>query len=506
MRDTGRAKACIVSGDRRRTHDDIRAHALCAATGFAQMGIGADDAVALFLRNDFAMFEAALAASHVGAFAVPINWHADRADVAYILRDCGAKALVGHADLLADLDRKTLGGLPVFVVDTPAEVRAAFAIEQPPSTTTADTARWDDWLGGFSPIQETADGPSAPIIYTSGTTGRPKGVRRTGGRGSKGSSKAVKVYGLDLPGPIMTLINGPMYHSVPNAYARLALEAGADILLEPRFDPEELLALIAHHRVTHMHIVPAMFVQLLRLPDAVRRRYDVGSLRYVVHGAAPCSREVKAAMLDWFGPVIHEYYGSTETGLLTLISPEETLAKPNSVGRPLPGITLHILAANGDPMPNGESGEVYAGSATLHAFTYIGQDEKRAEAGRGDLVTAGDVGWLDAEGYLFLRDRKRDLIRSAGCDIAPATVEAALLQMKGIRDCAVFGIMRDEPDETICVCIEPVEGTSLDLAELRRTVEAATAPGVLIKVATLAILPREDSGKIFKTKLRRHFE
>ncbi|WP_375463219.1 AMP-binding protein [uncultured Methylobacterium sp.] len=496
------AEAFVLAGDRRRGHADIRARGARGARGFSELGVGPGEAVALLLRNDFAFFEASLGATLAGAYPVPINWHASPEEAAYILRDSGAKVLVAHRDLLGAVLPEAASALPCLVVETPAEIRAAYDVP-PDAALPLGVRDWDAWLARHAPIAAPASGARPAVIYTSGTTGRPKGVRRSARPRSEPSPRALAVYGLDDGRPITALINGPMYHAVPNAYGRLALQAGATIVLQARFEPEAMLALIERHRVSHMHIVPAMFVRLLRLPEAVRARYDVGSLRHVVHGAAPCPAAIKAAMIAWWGPVIHEYYGSTETGLLTFHDAAEALRRPGTVGRALPGIDLEILDANGDPLPAGTVGEVYAGSATMRDFTYVGRDDARAAVERRGLVTAGDVGWLDADGYLFLRDRKRDVIVSDGVEIYPADIEAALLAIPGVQDCAVFGIPDAGCGEIVCAAVEPAAGHRLDPADLLRRLEGTVGRRLLPRqIDVVAGLPREDSGKIFKNRLR----
>jgi long-chain acyl-CoA synthetase len=313
----------------------------------------------------------------------------------------------------------------------------------------------------------------------------------------------VQVYGFDLQGPIRALITGPLYHSVPNAYARLAFRAGADIVLLPRFEPAALLSAIETAQITHMHIVPAMCTRLLRLPAAERERYDVSSLRYVVHGAAPCPPAVKRAMIGWLGPIVHEYYGSTETGLLTWLDSAEAARKPGSVGRALPGIDLHILGPDGQALARREIGDVYAQSSTLHQFTYLGQPEQRAQVARGELITAGDLGWLDEDGFLFLCDRRKNVIVCAGVTVYAAEIEAALLEAPAVNDCAVIGIPDDVDGEIICAFVEPVAGaqarSELLSAWLAERLPPAKRPR---RIELVASLPREDSGKIFKQRLR----
>ncbi|WP_375454544.1 AMP-binding protein [uncultured Methylobacterium sp.] len=497
------AAPAIVSGARRRTHEAVRDTAHRAAEGFRRLGIGADDAVALVLRNDFAPFEAAQGASLAGAYAVPINWHMDADGVGAILRDCAARALVVHSDLLPRIAAGLPPGLAVLVVETPEDLRAAYP-ETAAAPQAAGSADWDEWVARHPPIAAPVTALRPAVIYTSGSTGRPKGVRRAVSTDGTPSARARAVYGLDGEEPATVLITGPLYHSVPNANARVAFQAGATLVLQPRFDPERTLALIAHHRVTALHAVPAMFSRLLRLPDAVRARYDLASLRHVVHGAAPCPPAVKAAMIAWWGPIVHEYYGATETGLLTLSDSAEALARPGTVGRALPGISLHVLDDDGCPLPPGTPGRIYAGSESLHRFTYVGRDAERAAIARDTLVTAGDIGVLDADGYLYLRGRARDVIVSNGATLYPADIEAAALTDPAVQDCAAFGLP-DAAGETVCACVEPVPGRTLDPAALAARIRAAVPAAGRLRVEVIANMPREDSGKVFKGVLRGRF-
>lgn len=298
-------------------------------------------------------------------------------------------------------------------------------------------------------------------------------------------------------------MNGPMYHSAPNSYGMLAFRHGCTIVLEPRFDPEDLLQLIEKHRITHMHMVPTMFVRLLRLPDEVKTRYDLSSLRFVVHGAAPCPIEVKQAMIRWWGPVINEYLGSTETGIPVWHNSAEALAKPGTVGRVIEGGVVRIYRPDGTECAVGEPGEIYMRQTAISDFDYHGKTGARAAAGRADLVSVGDVGFFDADGYLFLCDRKSDMVISGGVNIYPAEIENTLIGMDGVRDCAVFGIPDEEFGERLCAYIEPETGAELTSAAVQDYLKRRLANfKVPREVNFIPALPREASGKIFKRKLR----
>jgi long-chain acyl-CoA synthetase len=265
-----------------------------------------------------------------------------------------------------------------------------------------------------------------------------------------------------------------------------------------------MLAMIERHRITHMHIVPTMFVRLLKLPEAVKRKYDLSSLRNVVHGAAPCPRDVKLAMIDWWGPVINEYYGSTETGIAVWLSAADALRKPGSVGRILPGCTVKAFGDDGRELPPGEIGELYIRAPYIPDFTYNKLDDKRREVARGELVTVGDVGYVDAEGFVYLCDRKRDMVISGGVNIYPAEIEAVLIGMPGVKDCAVFGIPDDEFGESLCAYIEPDDMAAAPSPDAVRSFLAQHVAKYKVPkiVEVVSSLPREDSGKIFKRKLR----
>lgn len=491
----------VVSGDRKIEIATLRARAEQAAAGFRAIGVGEGDTIALFLRNDFAFFEASLGAGMVGAYPVPVNWHATADEAAYILRDSSAKALVVHRDLIGRIARILPPGLPVLVVDTPPEIRTAYDLGST-DVILRNALDWEDWLGGNQPIDDRVEGMRAAVIYTSGTTGRPKGVKREP-QGEQEKPVGWTEFGFDQADPITVLINGPMYHSAPNAYGASALRVGANIVLQARFDAEQMLAFIERYRITHMHIVPTMFVRLLRLPAETRSKYDLSSLRFVIHGAAPCPAEIKRAMIEWWGPVIFEYYGSTETGLTTWHNSEEALERPGTVGRPLPTVQIRIVDDHGTQLGPNEPGEIFIRARGIPDFTYIGADDKRAEVALGQYVTVGDVGWLDDEGYLFLGDRKRDMIISGGVNIYPAEIEAALLDVAGVKDCAVFGIPDQDFGEAVCAYVQPMTIGATSAEAIRSALGHKLSRFKLPKIIEfVGELPREDSGKIFKRKLR----
>jgi len=470
-----------------------------AAAGLRALGVGEGDAIALLLRNDIAFFEATFAARHLGAYPVPINWHFTADEAGYIMHNSGAKVVIAHDDLLPIARAVTPAVQTVLAVATPPEIAAAYNVSAGPRE--PRERAWDDLIAAHRPDSNPSTKPRPSMIYTSGTTGRPKGVRREP-FDPNAPTPAAGPWGFGDPAQITVLMNGPMYHSAPNFYGVGAFARGADIVLQARFDAEEMLALIERHRITHMHIVPTMFVRLLRLPDAVRARYDLGSLRHVVHGAGPCTPAVKQAMIAWWGPVIHEYYGSTETGLATWLRSEEALRKPGSVGRAMDNVEIAVFNVAGERASPGETGDIYIRPSGPD-FTYLGLDERRREIGRDGFVTVGDIGYLDPDGYLFLCDRKNDMIISGGVNIYPAEVEQALAGMPGVRDCAVFGLPDAEYGERVHACVQADPGAALTEADVRAWLTPLVARyKIPSEIEFVADLPREDSGKIFKRMLR----
>jgi len=496
----------VTAGERFRSWADIQANAARGASGLSALGVGEDDSVALMLRNDFATFEVNMAASQLGAYAVPINWHFTPEEANYILRDCAAKVLVAHSDLLAQIASGIPEGVRVLVVPTPEEIAAAYNVPAERRAAPVGLTLWQDFVAASAPRTEPPRLARGSMIYTSGTTGRPKGVRRrpsTPEQQAAGAQEAATFWGLKADPAIVVLMNGPMYHSAPAGYGMASARLGLNMVLQPRFEAEDMLRLIERHGVSHMHIVPTMFVRLLRLPQEVRRRYNVSSLRFVTHGAAPCAPAVKRQMIEWWGPVVYEYYGATETGVVVWHGSAEALRKPGTVGRVVPGGILRIVDEQGKDVKQGEVGEIYVRGPHLSEFTYNNDDAKRQEIALGNLVTVGDIGYMDADGFLFLCDRKRDMIISGGVNIYPAEIESVLIQMPGVRDCAVFGIPDEEFGEQICAHVEPMAGAVIDTIAVRAWLGEHLARYKVPKVVEFSgALPREDSGKIFKRKLR----
>jgi long-chain acyl-CoA synthetase len=347
------------------------------------------------------------------------------------------------------------------------------------------------------------------MFYTSGTTGRPKGVRRPLGDVSPDDAAAA-IMGLFALFDIhphdghVHITPAPLYHSAPNSWAITSLHCGHPVVLMDRFTPLGMMERIARYRVSHTHMVPTMFHRLLSLPEDVRASYDVSSLRTMIHAAAPCPVATKWKMLDWWGDVIWEYYSATEVGG-TIISPSDWRKHPGTVGRPFPGSEVKVLDDDGNELATGQSGTIYMRMEGV-SFEYYKDREKTEKASRKGFVTVGDIGYLDADGYLFLNDRKNDMIIVAGVNLYPAEIESALQQHEKIVDVAVFGIPNADTGEEIKAVIELSPGTSADDATRAEIMEFCK--GHLAKqrwprsIDFTTEMPRDPSGKLYKRKLR----
>ena len=464
--------ATVVFGDDEIPGPELERRAARAASAFEGMGVREGDVVALFLHNGPAYLEAMLGCRLLGAYHCPINWHFKADEAGFILKDSAARVLVAETELLAQI-----GGAPIPVIST-----------------------WDT----HTPWRGAPRTPRTNMPYTSGTTGRPKGVRRMPATETQ-RALALDLYRtvLGLEPGMRALVSAPLYHSAPNLYAMQALLHGSLLVAEPRFDAERTLALIERHRLTNVYLVPTMFVRLLRLPPETRRRYDISSLRFISSTGSPCPPEVKRAMIDWVGPLISETYAASELGHVTFIGAREWLERPGSVGRPLGQGVVKILDDAGRELPAGEIGLIYCRQPAYPDFTYTNDPQARAALERDGLWCVGDMGYLDSDGYLYVADRKSDMVISGGVNIYPAEIEAVLMAMPGVADCAVFGIPDAEFGEALAAAVQLRDGQAIKPGEVQQFLRERIAGYKVPRVVTFHdALPREDSGKIFKRLLR----
>jgi long-chain acyl-CoA synthetase len=493
----------FISGGRHVTADQMTDRVARAAAVLDRHGIAPKDHVAIMLRNDLAFFEASYATQALGAVPVPINWHYKGNEVGYILRDSAAEVLVVHADLLGQIGGPVPDGCAVLVVDTPPEIATAYGC---PTATAPAGASWNAAIDAAEPWAGEARPPAPSMIYTSGTTGTPKGVRRLAPLDTTHPAMAGALGSLGIVPGMRTVMCGPMYHTAPNVYGLIAGRMGGLVVLQPKFDAVELLQLVERYAIDNLHLVPTMMVRLLALDANVRARYDVSTLTSATHGAAPCPPAVKHATIEWLGPIVNEYYGGTETAVVTACNSEQWLTHEGTVGKAIDGAVVKVLDADGTEVPRGEIGEVHVWNPGYGDFTYHGRDDDRAAIEVDGLVTIGDIGYMDQDGYLYLCDRRKDVIISGGVNIYTAEIEAALIQHPDVADCAVFGVPDDEFGESVAAVVQLREGAAGDVGGTRAFLNERLASFKVPRTVEFdSDLPREDSGKVFKHKLRARY-
>ena len=488
--------AVVDPSGREVTYGELYAESNRLVHGLRALGLATGDGVACVLPNGFEMLALYFAAMQAGWYLTPINHHLVGPEIAYIVEDCEAGALIGH-ERYAEACLGAAGEISL-------AADRCFAVGDVP---------------GFRPFAELTVGQpgdrpgersgGAAMHYTSGTTGQPKGVRRKlSGADPDASAGAggflMRLFGTEAHDGNVHICGSPLYHTAVLAFASTSLHLGHPVVLMDRWSPEGMLELIERYRVTNSHMVPTQFHRLLALPEEVRGRYDVSSLRSMVHAAAPCPVEIKQRMLDWWGPVIYEYYAATEGGG-TVVTPEQWLERPGTVGLPWPGAEIRIVDDEGEVQPTGETGAVYLklGQGDFEYFKDKGKTQANRLAG---YFTVGDVGYLDDGGYLFLCDRKSDMIISGGVNIYPAEIEGAFLTHPKVADAAVFGIPHADWGEEIKAVVEPavgVEGDDALAAELLAHCAERLARFKLPKTVDFTHeMPRDPNGKLYKRKLR----
>jgi len=491
--------------------EEMSARSARVAGAMAAAGLREGDTIALMLRNEPALIELMLAARQLGVYFTPLNWHFKSEEAAYILRDCGARALFAHTDLLAQIADGLPGELAVFALQPHPLTIASYRISEPATRIPVATLDWAARVAEAEPCTANATIPRGMIAYTSGTTGRPKGVRRlppapqeAAGLGERMAQMFQR--GLGITPEARCLVSAPLYHSAPCSFALMAAQFGAWLRLEPRFDAEATLATIERMRITHPYLVPTMYVRLLRLPEEVRNRYDLGSVQFVSSTGAPCAPDVKRAMIDWWGDVINETYASSETGYLTAISSAESRRRPGSAGRPIEGVSIRIVDDDGRQVPAGVTGKICARHLATPLFTYINRESDRKAIDHDGYVTVGDIGYLDEEGYLYVSDRRTDLVLSGGVNIYPAEIEQVLIGLPGVADCAVFGVPDDEFGQSLVAAVQTHGEAAPTAQQVRDFLAGKLANFKVPRVIEFRdALPREDTGKIFKRRLQEEY-
>jgi long-chain acyl-CoA synthetase len=478
----------VVCGGHARTYAQLHGRASRLARVLADEGVGRGDRLAVMLPNGVEFFECLAATAKLECASLTVNWHLAAEELAYVLTDADARALVAHRDL-GGVVEAAAPRCPVLLVgeDGPDGYEARLAAADPAPL----PYRWPT---------------SWPVVYTSGTTGRPKGVVH----GSLADREVMALTQTALSrmwgytGDDVHLVAGPLYHAGPQGYANTTLFVGGTVVVMPTWDATGFCRLVETHRVTTSFLTPAHLIRLLELPEAERARHDLSSLRHVIHAGAPCPPPVKWRMMDAFPHVeLWELYGMSEGGA-TRVSPEEWRERPGTVGRPWPGVEIRILdPVTRAPLPAGRDGLVYVKPAHGR-FHYHGAQDKTDEAWLGDVFTVGDVGHLDEDGYLYLTDRAVDLVIKGGVNVYPREVEEVLHGHPAVVDCAVFGVPDERDGEHLRAVVElrdtgaPVTGSDL-MAFCRARLDPWKCPDA---VELVDRLPRDPNGKVLKRRLR----
>ncbi|NUA31025.1 acyl-CoA synthetase [Cupriavidus basilensis] len=488
--------ADLLFEDIHRTGAELSERGARLAGGLRALGLGEGDVVAVLLRNDPVFADIVHACRTAGTYYCPINWHFTAEEVRFLLTDSGARALIVSADLLDGVRAVVPEGVQVLAVAAPGKDSPAGA------------TGFESWLATQQPYDGPRVAPRGHMAYTSGTTGRPKGVLRAAPPLAMldeqlARMRSVVAQTMGIVQGTRALMAAPLYHSAPGVFIQNALQLGERLVLCARFDPEQVLALVEKHRIDVLYLVPIMYVRMLKVPPEVRARYDLSSLRFVASTGAPCAPEVKRAMLDWFGPVIHETYASSEAGMITVATPADAVAKPGTAGRPVDQGEVRILDEQGVACAPGEIGLVYVRQPAYPDFTYRNNEAARRAIDRDGLVSLGDMGYLDADGYLFICDRASDMVISGGVNIYPAEIEHELVRYPGVADCVVFGVPDDEYGERLLAMVQPVAGATLEegaiIEWLRQRLSGFKVPRTIV---VEALLPRDDTGKLAKRRLR----
>jgi long-chain acyl-CoA synthetase len=491
----------IASEHGNRTFAALNGHANQLARAMRRRGVTPGDSLGLVCSNRAEFPETLAAGLRIGLRNTPINWHLNGEEIAYILNDCEAKVLVADARFAAACAEAAR--------QTPSLV-ACFAV----GGAIDGFESYEDALAAESPADVDDPVLGRQMLYTSGTTGRPKGVNRpTAGiaadpdtpAGTDRAAEQGETPGAYRDGDVH-LCTGPAYHAAPLGISlNRPLAVGAAVVLMDGWSPEETLRLIEQYKVTHSHMVATMFHRLLGLPDEVKRAYDTSSLRYVIHGAAPCPVEVKKGMIEWWGPVIYEYYAATEGGG-TFVTPEDWMKKPGTVGRPRGNQVVEVWDADGKQCPPDEIGTVYIKAPERGRFEYYKDPGKTASAYKGDYFTLGDMGYYDSDGDLFLTGRTAELIISGGVNIYPAEVDAVLLQHPAVADAATVGVPNDDWGEEVKSVVQLKDGVE-PAATLAAELIGFTRDRLAHYKCPRTIdwdpaLPRHDTGKIYRRLVR----
>jgi acyl-CoA synthetase (AMP-forming)/AMP-acid ligase II len=484
-------KPALICGEEIVTYRDYDERSNRAARVLTQIGVQPGDRVAVMSFNSVAGFEVSVGLRRASAVGVPVNFRLRGPELAYIVQDSGARAVCTGPDFVEHMEaaRRYIEGSPVFVAlgdgkTPPGWLRMQELTAEQPAIplSTAD--------------EETA---GAAMIYTSGTTGHPKGAYRPDGVSLDAIVQIIQIFG--IRGDDVHLMAGPGYHSAVGAFNLLTGVCGGTIVIMPKFDPEQALALIDRHKVTTTYMAPTLLHRIMDLPDEVRARYDVSSIRGLILGAAPCPFSLKERAVKYFGETLYEFYGATETGFNLVLRPEDQLRKPGSAGKPPDGNEILLLDDAGNPVPDGAPGELWVRNTWLAG--YYNKPDATARSMRDGYFSVGDIAYRDQEGYYYICDRKIDMIISGGVNIYPAEVEACLHAHPAVRDVAVIGVPDDEWGESVKAVVALQPGVTVTDQELIAWCRERNADYKRPRsVDFVDELPRDQAGKLLKRQIR----
>ena len=482
------------------THGELNDLSNQGAQLFRSLGLKPGDSIAFMLENHHLFFPIAFAAWRSGLRYTAISWRLQPAEVEYIVKDCEAKVFITSKFLeetAANLE-EVLGGVKKFMLDG----------------TSSGYNSYEESIASMpeEPVEDECQGGS--MLYSSGTTGRPKGIYRelqlnplpyTQEEDDLGLGRVVEgVYGGDEN--TVYLSPAPLYHSAPLGFNTGFLSLGGTSIVMEKFDPEAALKAIQDYKVTHSQWVPTMFVRFLKTDESLRSAYDLSSHKVAIHAAAPCPIEIKENMINWWGPILFEYYAGTEFNGMTIVNSEEWMEHKGTVGRPLVG-ELHILDDEGNEVPSGETGGIYFGGETATSFEYHNDQEKTQSAiSKEGYSTLGDIGYVDDEGYLYLTDRKAFMIISGGVNIYPKETEDALIMHPKVADVAVFGVPHPQMGEEVKAVVQPA-----NMSDIGEDLEAELIAFCKEKISHVKCprsvdfeeeLPRHPTGKLYKRLLK----
>jgi acyl-CoA synthetase (AMP-forming)/AMP-acid ligase II len=484
-------KPALICGDDVLTYREYDERSNRAARALVDLGVEPGDRVAVMSYNSIAGSVVSAGLRKARAVSVPVNFRLRGPELAYVVQDSGARVVCAGPEFVEHVDaaRAQIESDPVLVAiagDGPLPdgwVRLSDAMAAAPA----------------GPLGDGDDGSGAAMIYTSGTTGHPKGAYRPQGIDPTSVVQIVQLFGLGNDD--VHLMGGPGYHSAVGAFAGMTILCGATLVIMPRFDAEQALALTERHGVTTTFMAPTLLQRIMDLPDHVRARYDVSSMRSIILGAAPCPYSLKERATAYFGEVLWEFYGATETGFNLILRPEDQLRKPGSAGVPPDGQEIRLLDDDGRPVPDGQPGEVWVRNGYL--ASYYNKPDATERSMRDGFFSVGDIAYRDAEGYYYICDRKIDMVISGGVNIYPAEIEACLHAHPAVLDAAVIGVPDDQWGEAVKAVVALQPGASATEQELvdwcRGRIADYKRPR---SVDFVPELPRDQAGKLLKRRIR----